>query len=98
MKRRTPKKLPAVLPAGLESEVMTVREVAQYFGCHQTTIYKLIKSFQLPGFHLGGDWRFLRSDVVASGSRPGAEAIWKRASKDRWAGRGRKPKPKTTKS
>jgi len=54
---------PSALSPGAELEVMTVPEVAQYLGCHQTTIYKLIKSFQLPGFRLGFDWRFRRSEI-----------------------------------
>ncbi len=38
--------------------VMTVREVAAYLHVHPSTIYKLLKRHQIPGFHVGSDWRF----------------------------------------
>src|SRR5271169_4914229 len=83
---------PSALGPGAESEVMTLREVAQYLDCHQVTIYKLITSFQLPGFRLGFDWRFLRSDVdkwiKAGAGQPSGSA----PAKPDGAQRGRKPK------
>ena len=38
--------------------VLTVREVADYLHCHPSTIYKLLKTHQIPGFRVGSDWRF----------------------------------------
>jgi excisionase family DNA binding protein len=49
-------------PAGA-SPIMTVRDVAAYLGCHFTTVYRLLRSGKLPGFRLGGDWRFRREDL-----------------------------------
>ncbi len=46
-----------------QSEVMTLPEVATYLQCHPTTVYRMVKAGDLPAFRLGGDWRFLRSDV-----------------------------------
>ena len=63
MRKRAHKK-PAVLSDELQSEMMTVREVAQYLNCHFFTVYRLIHQNALPGFRLAGrDWRFRRSDV-----------------------------------
>ena len=42
---------------------MTVREVASYLNCHYMTVYKLVRSEDLPAFRLGSDWRFRRSDL-----------------------------------
>jgi excisionase family DNA binding protein len=100
MKRRTPtpKKLPAILPAELESDVMTVPEVAQYLNCHTTTINRLLEHRQIPAFRVGADWRFLRSEIekwiAAGGGQPSGSAPPKTAG----GRRGRKPKPKATKS
>jgi len=38
--------------------VLTVKEVAAYLRVHQSTIYRLLKSHQLPAFRVGSDWRF----------------------------------------
>ena len=38
--------------------VLTVRELAAYLKVHTSTIYRLLKTRQLPAFKIGGDWRF----------------------------------------
>jgi excisionase family DNA binding protein len=38
--------------------VLTVKEVADYLHVHESTIYRLLKSSQLPAFRVGSDWRF----------------------------------------
>ena len=40
------------------SKVMTVREVSSYLQIHPTTLYRLLKSNQIPAFRIGSDWRF----------------------------------------
>jgi excisionase family DNA binding protein len=47
----------------LVSDVMTVQEVAEYLGCHYSTVYRLIKSKDIPVFHLGTSWRFRRAEI-----------------------------------
>jgi len=42
---------------------MAVREVAEFLGCSKFTVYGLIKHGEFPGFRLGGNWRFRRSDI-----------------------------------
>jgi excisionase family DNA binding protein len=46
---------------------MTVASLARYLHCHTSTIYRLLKAKQIPGFKLSGglrsDWRFFRSDI-----------------------------------
>ena len=42
----------------LETKVFTVDEVAEYLRVHPSTIYRLLKRQQLPGFKVGRDWRF----------------------------------------
>ena len=38
--------------------VMTVKEVAEYLHVHPSTVYRLLRTSQLPAFKVGSDWRF----------------------------------------
>jgi excisionase family DNA binding protein len=38
--------------------VLTVKELASYLKIHESTVYRLIKTGQLPAFKVGRDWRF----------------------------------------
>lgn len=38
--------------------VMTVKDLSEYLRVHRTTIYRLLRSGQIPGFRIDGDWRF----------------------------------------
>ena len=39
-------------------KVLTVGELSEYLRVHRSTVYRLLKSGQLPGFKIGSDWRF----------------------------------------
>ncbi|MBV8359892.1 MAG: helix-turn-helix domain-containing protein [Deltaproteobacteria bacterium] len=38
--------------------VLTVRDLSSYLRVHPSTIYRLLKTGQLPAFKVGSDWRF----------------------------------------
>ena len=38
--------------------VLTVRDLSNYLRVHPTTVYRLLKTGQLPAFRVGSDWRF----------------------------------------
>jgi excisionase family DNA binding protein len=38
--------------------VLTVKEVADYLRVHPSTMYKLLRTRQVPAFKIGTDWRF----------------------------------------
>ncbi len=40
------------------NRMMTIREVAEYLSVHEKTIYRLVKSGELPALRVGGQWRF----------------------------------------
>ncbi|HEY6394374.1 MAG TPA: helix-turn-helix domain-containing protein [Candidatus Binataceae bacterium] len=42
----------------MPNKVMTVKEVAEYLRCHESTIYRMLRRRQLPAFKIGTDWRF----------------------------------------
>ena len=46
-----------------KSQIMTLREVAQYLGLHVMTVYKLTRGGRVPAAKIGGQWRFKR-DVL----------------------------------
>jgi excisionase family DNA binding protein len=37
--------------------LLTVAELAEYLRVHPTTIYRLLKREQIPGFKIGDSWR-----------------------------------------
>jgi len=41
-----------------DNKVLTVSELSDYLRVHRSTIYRLLKKGQLPGFKIGSDWRF----------------------------------------
>ncbi len=50
----------------MASEILTVGQVAELLHLHPMTVYRLAKEGKLPGFKVGGRWRFDR----------GAMEIW----------------------
>ena len=65
----------AIPPAYMvESEVMTLRAAADYLQCHYSTAFRLAQRGDIPCFKLGGQWRFLKSEldkwIAKGGSAP----------------------------
>jgi excisionase family DNA binding protein len=54
----------------LPTRVMTVREASSYLRIHPTTIYKLLRRGELPGFRIGSDWRFNVEEIDRYLKRP----------------------------
>lgn len=40
------------------NRMMTAEELADYLRLHPSTIYRLVRKKQIPGFKVGSDWRF----------------------------------------
>ena len=45
------------------TDVMTVREVAEYLKVKDRTIYRRVANREIPGFKVGGSWRFRRTEI-----------------------------------
>ena len=45
------------------TDVMTVREVAEYLKVKDSTIYRLVANREIPGFKVGGSWRFRKTEI-----------------------------------
>lgn len=46
-----------------EDEILTLDEVAVYLKAGKKTVYRLAQQGEIPGFKLGGTWRFRRSEL-----------------------------------
>jgi len=49
----------------MTEEILTLKEVADYLKLAEKTAYRLAAEGKLPGFKVGGSWRFKREDVLA---------------------------------
>lgn len=47
----------------MDTDIMTIREVAEYLKLTDKTAYRLAAEGKLPGFKVGGAWRFRKADV-----------------------------------
>jgi excisionase family DNA binding protein len=47
----------------MNDEILTVREVAKLLKINEKTVYKLAASGRIPGFKVGGSWRFERHEI-----------------------------------
>jgi len=47
----------------MSHDIMTLREVAEYLKLAEKTAYRLAAEGKLPGFKVGGSWRFKESDI-----------------------------------
>jgi excisionase family DNA binding protein len=39
-------------------KLMTVQELSEYLHVHKSTIYRMLRQREFPGFRIGSDWRF----------------------------------------
>ena len=51
------------LVLNMSDEILTIREVAVLLKINEKTAYKLASEGKIPGFKVGGSWRFRRSDL-----------------------------------
>ncbi|WJG09400.1 helix-turn-helix domain-containing protein [Aliiglaciecola sp. LCG003] len=47
----------------MSDQILTLKEVAAYLKLAEKTAYRLANEGQLPGFKVGGSWRFKREDI-----------------------------------
>ena len=50
----------------MTTDILTIREVAEYLRIAEKTVYRLAAKGELPGFKIGGSWRFLQSEIDKS--------------------------------
>lgn len=47
----------------MTDEILTLKEVAEYLKLAEKTAYRLAADGKLPGFKVGGSWRFKTDDI-----------------------------------
>lgn len=47
----------------MDDEILTMREVAAYLKIKEKTAYRLAAEGKIPGFRVGGSWRFRQQDI-----------------------------------
>ena len=47
----------------MQTDIMTIREIADYLKLTEKTAYRLTAEGKIPGFKVGGSWRFRRSEI-----------------------------------
>lgn len=47
----------------MRTDILTIREVADYLRITEKTAYRLVAGKKLPGFKVGGSWRFRQSEI-----------------------------------
>ncbi len=46
------------------TEILTTKEAADFLKLHEKTLSRLARQGKLPGNKIGGEWRFLKEDLV----------------------------------
>tara|TARA_R110001583_G_scaffold165023_1_gene317485 strand:- start:5071 stop:5247 length:177 start_codon:yes stop_codon:yes gene_type:complete len=49
----------------MADEILTLKELAEYLKLTEKTAYRLAAEGKLPGFKVGGSWRFKSEDINA---------------------------------
>jgi excisionase family DNA binding protein len=47
----------------MSDQILTIKELAVYLKLAEKTAYRLAAEDKLPGFKVGGSWRFKREDI-----------------------------------
>jgi len=47
----------------MADDILTIQELAIYLKLNEKTAYRLASEGKLPGFKVGGSWRFKRIDI-----------------------------------
>lgn len=47
----------------MDTDILTIREVAEYLRITEKTAYRLASEAKIPGFKVGGSWRFRKGEV-----------------------------------
>ncbi len=47
----------------MATDIMTIREVADYLKLTEKTAYRLAADKKIPGFKVGGAWRFRKGEI-----------------------------------
>ncbi len=49
----------------MQTDIMTIKAISEYLKLAEKTAYRLAAQGKIPGFKVGGSWRFRRSEIDA---------------------------------
>lgn len=49
----------------MQTNIMTIKEVSAYLKIREKTAYRLTAEGKIPGFKVGGAWRFRKQEIDA---------------------------------
>ena len=49
----------------MQTDIMTIREISAYLKITEKTAYRLTAEGKIPGFKVGGAWRFRKREIDA---------------------------------
>lgn len=47
----------------MKNDIVTIKEIAEYLKIKEQTVYVLVGKGEIPGFKVGGAWRFRLSEI-----------------------------------
>ncbi|MGE5443629.1 MAG: helix-turn-helix domain-containing protein [Ignavibacteriales bacterium] len=47
----------------MDREIMTVKELADYFQIDEHSVYRMARKGAIPAFKIGSQWRFKKSEI-----------------------------------
>lgn len=47
----------------MKNDILTLREVSKYLKLAEKTTYRLVAKGVIPGFKIGGSWRFKQKEI-----------------------------------
>jgi excisionase family DNA binding protein len=47
----------------MDSDIMTMKELAEYLKLNEKTAYRLTSDGKIPAFKVGGSWRFRKTEI-----------------------------------
>ncbi len=47
----------------MKTDILTIRELAAYLKMAEKTLYRLAAESKVPGFKVGGAWRFRKGEI-----------------------------------
>ena len=47
----------------MNDDILTIKEVAEYLKLTEKTAYRLVAEGKIPGFKVGGAWRFRKTEI-----------------------------------
>lgn len=73
--------------SSVKEDILTVREVAEMLKLADKTVYSLVSDGEIPGFKVGGSWRFSKKELekwVAAQNRKASENKKARSDKSKY--------------